>query len=246
MPTIKPAKVQESGDDTKRFSLVPALAQQQMYKALAALKPARLHSASGAEVAGIAICLALSENDPVILASALPGARTVRKGSLKIGARLAKAQGGILTAATLAAVEALLGNTKAAALVCAGMLDAQPKGREDYHRAFGFAARHKLPILYLVANRLPQGRGVTGKGDQQPDLRTLYTEHGLPVFSLDADDAIAAYRVATEALHNARHLRGPCVIEALTLHGTIHSKGGAARPLELLREYMERHGNWPL
>ncbi len=236
MPTKKLAKAPETGGATQRFSLVPALAQQQMYKALAKLKPAKLSSVSGAEVAEIAICLALGGNDPVILASAAYGARAVRKGSRIVGSQLAKVHGGKLTAATVAAVAALLGDAKATALVCAGQLDAQPEARKDYASAFGFAARHKLPILYLVANRLPR------RGSQEPELRALYTEFGIPVFSLDANDAIAAYRVATEALHNARHLRGPCVVEALTLRG----KGGSAEPLDLLRQYMERHGNWPL
>jgi hypothetical protein len=250
MPTIKPAKVSETGGGTKQFSLVPALAQQQMYKALAALKSAKRSSPSGSEVAEIAICLALDERDLVILASAARGAHSVCKSGTVIGGKLGKAHGGILTAATAAAVMALLGSEKATALVCAGRLGGDPKASEDYRRAFAFAARHKLPILYLVANSLtegpPRGRSLT-KDKQDLDLRTLYTEVGIPVFSLDANDAIAAYRVATEALHNARHLRGPCVIEALTLHGTTHgSDSSAASPLNLLREYMERHGNWPL
>jgi TPP-dependent pyruvate/acetoin dehydrogenase alpha subunit len=58
------------------------------------------------------------------------------------------------------------------------------------------------------------------------------------LFTVDANDAIAAYRVATEALHHARHLRGPSVIEALAVTG-------GASPLELLTAYMERHGNPP-
>lgn len=231
---MKPAKSPESGGGAKRFSLVPALAQQQMYKALAALKPAQLSSASGAEVAEVAICHALGENDPVILASDARGARAVRKGRTIPAGKLVKS--GRLRSATVAAVAALIDNAKATALVCAGRLDGEAEAREDYGGAFGFAARHKLPIIYLVANRLTEGR------KQELDLRTLYAEFCLPVFSLDANDAIAAYRVATEALHNARHRRGPCVVEALTIHGKRHSAG----PLELLREYMERHGNWPL
>jgi TPP-dependent pyruvate/acetoin dehydrogenase alpha subunit len=211
-----------------------------MYKALAALKPAKLSSASGAEVAEIAVCLALDAHDPVILASSAGGARMVRKGSAVVGSKLATTQRGMLAAATVAAVGALLGDTKATAVICAGRLDGAQ--REDYTRAFGFAARHKLPILYVVSNSLTQGGGAGKKERRELDLRTLYAEVGIPVFSLDANDAIAAYRVATEALHNARHLRGPCVVEALTIHG----KCSSASPLELLREYMERHGNWPL
>ncbi len=236
MPTMKTSKAPETGGGTKRFSLVPALAQQQMYKTLATLKPAQLSSASGAEVAEVAMCLTLGEHDPVILAYAASGARAVRKGTTMAVSKLAESRNGKLAAATVAAVTALLVNAKATALVCVGQLDREPEGREDYRRAFSFAARHKLPILYLVANSLNRGR------KHEIDLRTLYAELGMPVFSVDANDAIAAYRVATEALHNARHLRGPCVVEALTIPG----KTVGTSALDLLREYMERHDNWPL
>jgi hypothetical protein len=220
-----------------------------MYRALAALnvdrkadrKPAQAGTSTGSEVAEIAVCLAIGENDPVILACPALGARSVRKGCKVVRGKDASGKGdgkgdktgGRLAAATLSAVAALLGDPKATVVVCAGKLDPL----EDYRGAFRFAARHRLPILFLVANHLTPGRR------QELELRTLYEEFGIPVFSVDANDAIAAYRVTTEALHNARQLRGPCVIEALTVAG----KGnGSASPLELLQGYMERHENWPL
>jgi Dehydrogenase E1 component len=244
MPTTKPARVPRTAKPTKRFSLVSAAAQQEMYQALSTLKSSRAATASGAwiareaagEVAEIAVCLAAGEQSPLILACRARGARTVRKGCKVVGA------GGPhlprrLAAATLAAIAALLADAEAnAAVVCAGKLDPQPEAQQDYRAAFRFAARHKLPILFLVANGFAPGQR------QQLDLRTLSHEFGIPLFSVDASDAIAAYRVATEALHNARHLRGPCVIEALMLD---HSDSGAPTPLDLLAAYMERHGNRP-
>ena len=230
MPTKKPAKAPKS---TKPFSLVPTAAQQEMYRAIGALKPAEDGLASGAEIAEIAVCTALGAQDPVIAACAARGARSVRKAG-----KMAGDGDGRLVAATLAAVAALLPDAKAAAVVCAGKLEATGKAREDFRSAFGFAARHKLPILFLVANRM------TPKGRQAVELSKLPAELGIPVFSVDADDAIAAYRVATEALHNARHLRGPCVIEALRLPG---KRGeSTVNALSLLRGYMERHGTQPL
>jgi hypothetical protein len=204
-----------------------------MYKALATLKPSAPGAASGAEVAEIAVCLAIGEHDPVILAYPARGARTVRKRGAVVGAKMRDASGGRLAAATISAILALFNDSKATAVVCAGKLEA----KQDYRSAFSFAARHKLPILFLVANTYTPGRL------QKLDLRTLDREFGIPVFTVDANDAIAAFRVATEALHNARHQRGPCIIEALAGH----SKGGSAVPaLDLLRDYMERHGNWPV
>jgi TPP-dependent pyruvate/acetoin dehydrogenase alpha subunit len=203
-----------------------------MYQALTALKRSKARPFSGAEVAEIAVCLAAGEGVPVIRACAAAGARLVRKGGKDI--RVTRRRIG---AATIASAAALMDDAKACAvIVCVGKIGAQPEAQENFRTAFQFAARHKLPILYLVANSIAPGR------PQTLDLRTLYAEFGIPVFSVDANDAIAAYRVATEALHNARHQRGPSVVEALTVQ---HTDGSMLNPRELLAAYMERHGNQP-
>lgn len=239
MPTTKPARAPRTA---KRFSLVPAAAQYAMVRALSALQPSRSRSASGTEVVEVAVCLAAGEPCPVVLASPARGARIVCNHSRLVEVKGSGARKRRLAAATLAAVDALLGAESDAgpqatpAVVCAGQFDSHAEAHQDYRNAFRFAARHKLPILYIVANRLTPGR------EPSPDLRTLYPEFGIPLFTVDANDAIAAYRVATEALHNARHLRGPCVIEALAVP---HALPNASSPLELLATYMERHGNPP-
>src|SRR5208282_5303746 len=106
MPTTKPARA-SNVKPAKRFSLVPAAAQQEMYRALTTLKSSRARAASGSEVAEIAVCLAAGEPCPVILACAARGARAVRNDS-----KLAGVKGGDknrrLAAATLAAIDALL------------------------------------------------------------------------------------------------------------------------------------------
>jgi hypothetical protein len=267
MPKTHSDQAPRNARRARRFSLVSDEAQQQMYEALRRLNSVRSGGKqSGAEVAEIAISLAAGEDSPLILACPAHGASILGRTGHAVGAGKQR-----LTAATLAAMDALLrqqlskepiagealseaecvtrsrgkkkpGNTasaypiEAAAIVCAGQLDSTPEAERDYRTAFGFAARHKLPILYLIANRL-------APGEKTPlDLRWLYPEFGMPLFTVDAADAVAAYRVATEALHNARHLRGPCVIEALTVPP---QQAGAASPLELLTAYMERHGNPP-
>ena len=244
MPTTKPARAPKAA---KRFSLVPADAQYEIYRALSALQSSRIRHTSGAEVAEVAVCLAAGEPCPVVLACTARGARCVCQDSRLFEVKDSVAKGRRLAAATLAAMEALLSaaardaaapadSLATPAVVCAGELDPHPDAQQDYRAAFRFAARHKLPILYLVANRLTPGQS------QPLDLRTLYPEFGIPLFTVDAGDAIAAYRVATEALHNARHLRGPCVIEALAVP---HPPTGGSGPLQLLATYMERHGNPP-
>lgn len=226
MPTTKPAKAPKNVS-TKPFSLVPADAQRRMYEALRGLKPGARGTSAGCEVAEIAACVAIDEHDPVILAYAARGARKARK-----QVKLVRTQDRRFESATIAAVTTLIGNPKATAVICAGKLGTGSAARKDYSDAFDFAARHKLPILFLVADTLPPKR-------PEADLRVLSAEFGIPAFSVDANDAIAAYRVTTEALHHARHHRGPSVIATFSMNRDRSA-------LDLLHEYMERHGNWPL
>ncbi len=202
------------------WELVPSSAQQSMYATLRGWQPALWEDADGTEVAALAAGLTLGAKDAIIHPWA---------GRAKLAERL--------YSGTVSAVEALLAedlkNTpKATVLLCAGRLEAD----SDPRPVLAFAARHKLPILYLVSNRYPAAKS------PNLDLRTLHAEFGIPVFSTDAHDAIAVFRIATEAVHNARHGRGPCVIEALT-HAP--HKLNAATALSLLADYMERHGNPP-
>ena len=122
------------------------------------------------------------------------------------------------------------------AVVCAGRLESDPAAGRITARPFALRRATNSPSSTSWPTASPPARA------GRLDLRTVYPEFGIPLFSVDANDAIAAYRVATEALHNARHLRGPCVIEALAVP---QPPKGAASLLELLASYMKRHGNPP-
>ncbi len=202
------------------YSLVPEETQQSMYATLRGWQPELWEDADGTEVAALAVGLALSAEDAIIHPWATRATVAER-----------------LFSGTMSAVEALMADESNAefqttALVCAGALEA----KSDPRPVLGFAAKHKLPILYLVSNRYPAGKS------PHLDLRTLHAEFGMPVFSTDAHDAIATFRIATEAVHNSRHGRGPCVIEALTFRPF---KLRAQTALSLLADYMERHNNPP-
>lgn len=83
----------------------------------------------------------------------------------------------------------------------------------------------------------------TKPGPKRPDLRTIYAEYGVPVITVDANDAIAVYRVMTEAAHNSRVGRGTTLIEAAFIPGKTHGVASPA-PLACLEGYMRRHGAW--
>jgi TPP-dependent pyruvate/acetoin dehydrogenase alpha subunit len=97
-----------------------------------------------------------------------------------------------------------------------------------------FAGRSRLPLLFLVQNQ---------RTEVSLDMGTLHTDYGIPVISVDANDAIAAYRVTTEAAHHARIGRGATIIEAVFVSGT-QSGVSSPEPLACLEAYMRRHGGW--
>jgi len=224
MSTKKPAKAPRKGRTSKRFSLVPEAAQRKMHAALTALASNGAGDVSGAAVAEMAAALAMGARDAVILANGSGGAYIAQSAPQLVRAA-------DIRAALLTAVEKLIESPTCTALLCPG--EVETDSVNELREALRFAARHKLPLLFLIGNRLTPGR------KQQFDFRTLYAEFGVPVFSVDGGDAIAAYRVTTEALHNARHQRGPSLIEAVTVVG---KQTVQIPPLQLLGLYMERHG----
>ena len=179
------------------------------------------------DVAEIAAASALRVSDAVVAPTFAAGARLVRADALSPSANAAS----LLAASMATAVEALCAAPKdAVALISAGLL----RDIRHWRPELIFATRHKLPLLLLALTH-PHAGG--------PDLRTLYAEIGLPVITVDAHDAIAVYRVATEAAHNSRVGRGPTLIEAAFIG---HSRWGmtSPEPLACLESYMRRHGSW--
>ena len=211
------------------FSLVPANAQHAMFAALQRLSTLN-GSRTGAEVAEIAACIALRDSDPVVSASAAQGARLVRSHILDVEAVRSAAVAGRFELATGLAVTALATDREHVALTCCGFLESN----EDLRRALRVAGDHKLPILYLVANRFERGK-------PHHDFRNLHAEFGVPVLTVDGNDAIAVFRVITEAAHNARFRRGATLIDAMLFSS---ARMGVQDPLQSLEAYMRRHNTW--
>ena len=210
------------------FSLVPRPTQQNLYRLVVRALGAR----KGAEedhndVAEIAAASALRLSDIVIAPSFAAGARLVRADAVSP----AQDSGSLLAASLAVAVASLCSAPKdAVALISAGPL----RDLRHWRAELTFAGSHKLPLLVLALTHPHAG---------SPDLRTLYAEIGLPVITVDAHDAIAVYRVTTEAAHNSRVGRGPTLIEAACID---HSRAGmtSPEPLASLESYMRRHGAW--
>jgi TPP-dependent pyruvate/acetoin dehydrogenase alpha subunit len=105
------------------------------------------------------------------------------------------------------------------------------------------AGLHRLPILFVRLSSRPAGAG-KGKAQKGMDAQAgrdgiarLAEECGIPLIAVDARDAVAVYRVATEAAAHARRGNGATFIECETAgSGEIHD------PIPKMEAYLTRKG----
>jgi pyruvate dehydrogenase E1 component alpha subunit len=87
---------------------------------------------------------------------------------------------------------------------------------ESWHEAMNFACIDKLPVLFVSQNgMLPDPLSV--KRQVKSENATDKTAPcGLPSITVDGNDVVAVYRVASEAITHARMGHGPTLIECRT------------------------------
>ncbi len=228
------------------FSLVPYAVQRRLYesvlRAILVREHLGLQDRLHSDFAEIGAVAALLDSDPVFPAPHSIGARVVRITDLTAVeaelalhshthslAQVASPHNPAAEALLTTIVSQLLADPKRLAVVPTTEL-AEP----SWQNVLRFAGHHRIPILFIVPGRIASKRA---------DLRSIYAEFGVPVMTVDAYDSVAAYRVATEAAHNARAGRGATVLEAARVE-TANPKINSQAPLEHLEEYMRRKGSW--
>jgi hypothetical protein len=95
---------------------------------------------------------------------------------------------------------------------------------EQSKSALLLAAEHKLPIIYVQKNA-PLSTNVVSNAT-----------YGFPVMTVDANDAVAIYRVAQEAIYRARIGGGPTLVACCRLE--------EKDPLAYMQHYLEKKGLW--
>src|SRR5207249_3520317 len=85
-----------------------------------------------------------------------------------------------------------------------------------YARLLKPAARHELPIIFLILPRPTTRR----KGDEFATVARITGRSGVPGIPVDACDAVALYRVLQESLGRTRAGDGPVLIECVTWPST--------------------------
>ena len=110
--------------------------------------------------------------------------------------------------------------------------------------ALTWAQRDRLPLIVAVADRTRRGRKATGHLLSEPALHQLASEISLPVFPVDALDAVALYRVMNEAVLRARAGGGPAVLWGMLGSASV-SLTRSEEPIARLTAYL-RARNIPL
>lgn len=120
------------------------------------------------------------------------------------------------------------------------------QSRKKWDAVMSFAGSKNLPVVFVV-----HGAWST-EGPGTPDAM----RNGIPAIAVDAGDAVAAYRVACEAIARARQGRGPTLVECVTIPDTATSPAGADRihlqtegrtsndPNLIMKDHLKRKGLW--
>jgi len=205
-------------------------------------------AATGQEAAAVGVILSLGPEDTVaplpgdVIAGFLKG---VPLGEIFAGLRAPVPMGHaplhvlpacsrLATQLTLAAGVALAGklekNSRITVAFCGDMRSLTGPCQE----AMRFAGVHRLPILYVCWNRRPEL-------DNALETQAC----GFPCITVDGNDAVAVYRVASEAITHARKGNGPTLIECKTGFdsGPVDEQPqSAADPLLNMEKYLTRKG----
>src|SRR3954464_9304285 len=127
-----------------------------------------------------------------------------------------------------------------------------------WHEAVNFAGVHNLPIVYVIQNNL-WAESVTVKLQcRVEDLSLKASGYGMPGITVDGNDAVAVYRVASEAIHRARTGGGPTLIECKTYRWYGHSEIDPAKyrdpaeveywkskdPIPFMENYLAKYKLW--
>lgn len=183
-------------------------------------KPGKLngngYAAAGQEAATVSVAIDLLQEDTVC---AIPGDIT----PLFIkGLPLKKliAQGGTMNAADdiadqlKAATDAALANkTRQNKRIVVVFRNRECTGHSAWQGAMEFAGDNSLPMLFVSRNTFPSEPLSADPQAKAGRISLKKKACGFPAINVDGNDAVAVYRVATEAISHARKGDGPTLID---------------------------------
>jgi len=96
--------------------------------------------------------------------------------------------------------------------------------RGGWHEAVNFAGVHKLPVIFVCQNNLWAESVPASLQAAIVDFSDRAKAYGIPGLTIDGNDVLETYRVARDAVAQARAGAGPTLIEAKTYRWYGHSE----------------------
>ena len=94
----------------------------------------------------------------------------------------------------------------------------------DFHEGVNFAAVQNLPFVLVVENNGYAYSTPIGKQTRQPHLCKRADAYGIKGRCGDGNDVAEVYRLASEAVHDAREGLGPQILELMTFRRKGHAE----------------------
>jgi TPP-dependent pyruvate/acetoin dehydrogenase alpha subunit len=102
------------------------------------------------------------------------------------------------------------------------LLGEEGAGADAWRNRLPDVARRNLPLLIVSRGTLPDG---PMSSDEKPAAHRMRTPaalvSGVPVITVDGNDVLAIYRVASESIFRARQRRGPTLIECVSVGASL-------------------------
>src|SRR5258708_14826742 len=129
----------------------------------------------------------------------------------------------------------------------------------DFHEALNLAGVMRAPVVFFLQNNQWAISTPSRRQTATPSFALRAAGYGFPGISVDGNDVLAVYEVATEAVKRARAGDGPTLIESLPYRMTFHNttdtpslyedpkeREEAQRrdPIERVIKHLTRRGLW--
>jgi pyruvate dehydrogenase E1 component alpha subunit len=105
-----------------------------------------------------------------------------------------------------------------------------------WHEAIKIAGAQQLPILFVCQSNQETAPGRLGDQAYAEEIALQEEACGFPWITVDGNDAVAVYRVATEAIVHARKGNGPTLMECRVDRSEAHD------PILKMESYLIRKG----
>jgi pyruvate dehydrogenase E1 component alpha subunit len=113
-----------------------------------------------------------------------------------------------------------------------------PATLDRRYEAMKFAGIHRIPIIYVLKSASTFEPGSAQPNPGHEELSFMARECGFPAIIVDANDAVAVWRVVQESIHRARNGAGPTLVECE------NQSSHANDPLAHMEHYMKKRGAW--